>query len=497
MRHDELAPTVGVVDHSGTEAGAAQRDDVAGALGDRGYIVLHDPRDHHLLIWAGARFVEVDLNIPAGAETAQAMRITAGGPEGSSGTVDAEIPMDQITDPDSGTLDLDEIATTCEQLTDLHRAGARDVTLRTGPASPLEADSPSLHDRAGAIYYEAERLGVRTEPADGQRVPPWDPSLSEERERVNAVITRAGNEGARLSASWETHPTQERWEHVHRLVNLTDRATDLETDLAAAQFADLSPKLRATAHQLHNQLSVHHVEPLPTGGSDEAIGIYPEADAEHFYRVVVTAAGPDSDESGWAVFAEGFDPTHGGAVGLVPDRTFDIYSSETGEIVPDEAFSHTIRGIDEVRDYIDSRDAALGIDPFVEDSPQVRRTVQEIRSHLPDHLVTREHTGGDHEAIGVTPESAQPAYRVMVSAADGGPLDAPGWHVGAEHFDTDEHLEVFTSYDDTSVDQVPAQVLRGVEEIQELAQSRFAEQQAVKAQARLQQTPQPGTGPGL
>src|SRR5699024_2346516 len=188
---------------------------------------------------------------------------------------------------------------------------------------------------------------------------------------------------------------------------------------------------------------------------------------------------------------------HGGAVGLVPDKTFDIYSAETGEIVPDEAFSHTIRGIDEVRDYIDSRDAALGIDPFVDDSPQVRRTVQEIRSHLPDHLVTREHTGGDHEAIGITPESAQPAYRVMVSAADGGPLDAPGWHVGAQHFDTDEHLEVFTSYDDTAVDQVPAQVLRGVGEIQEFAQSRSAEQQAVEAQARLQQPPQPGTGPGL
>src|SRR5699024_12255752 len=144
---------------------------------------------------AVARFVDVDLNIHAGTETPEAVRITAGGPEGYSGTVDAEIPMDQITDPDSGALDLDEIATTCEQLTDLHRAGARDVTLRTGPASLMDADTARLHDRAGAIYYEAERLGVRTDPADRHPAPPCAPAPAEERERVNEVITRARHAG--------------------------------------------------------------------------------------------------------------------------------------------------------------------------------------------------------------------------------------------------------------------------------------------------------------
>lgn len=156
-------------------------------------------------------------------------------------------------------------------------------------------------------------------------------------------------------------------------------------------------------------------------------------------------------------------------------------------------------------------------DPFDDHSAQVRQTVAALRGRLENHTVEHVHTGGDHEAIAIYPaDDESQDYRVMVSAADGGPLDNPGWHVGVEYFDADEHgaatglvvdqnWEVFTSYDDASAEQVPSQVVRGIDQVRDLADApdqsldvdldQHAHQQAVESQTRPNQ--QHWSGPSI
>lgn len=156
-------------------------------------------------------------------------------------------------------------------------------------------------------------------------------------------------------------------------------------------------------------------------------------------------------------------------------------------------------------------------DPFDDHSAQVRQTVSALRGRLENHTVEHTPTGGDHEAIAIYPADDEPQnYRVLVSSADGGPLDNTGWHVGVEYFDPDEHgaaaglvadknWEVFTSYDDAAAEQVPSQVIRGIDQAHDLADSpdqsldvdldQHAHQQAVESQSRLNQ--QPSSGPSI
>lgn len=156
-------------------------------------------------------------------------------------------------------------------------------------------------------------------------------------------------------------------------------------------------------------------------------------------------------------------------------------------------------------------------DPFDDHSAQVRQTVGALRGRLENHTVEHAPTGGDHEAIAIYPADDEPQdYRVMVSPADGGPLDNAGWHVGVEYFDPAEHgaatglvvdqnWEVFTSYDDAAAAQVPSQVVRGIDQVHDLADApdqsldvdldQHAHQQAVESQSRLDQ--QPSSGPSI
>lgn len=156
-------------------------------------------------------------------------------------------------------------------------------------------------------------------------------------------------------------------------------------------------------------------------------------------------------------------------------------------------------------------------DPFDDHSAQVRQTVAALRGRLENHSVEHAPTGGDHEAIAIYPSDDEPQdYRVMVSSADGGPLNNPGWHVGVEYFDADEHgavtglvvdknWEVFTSYDDADAEQVPSQVVRGIDQVHDLANApdqsldvdldQHAHQQAVESQTQLNQ--QTSTGPSI
>ncbi|GAA3278454.1 hypothetical protein [Nesterenkonia halobia] len=383
MRLDQLPAAVIIEDHADPASPTQAEQQLQNMLDERGYLVLEDRRLHEALAQSGARWVVADLNVTHGSGDTPAALIAVGGPE--MGQVDIEVDMADLTDRQTGDLDLDEIAESCHQLSRYYdntvASRQRDLDNHAGattgaplPSRELDADhghgpAPTAEDfieRSEDLFSEAEQLGLRTETIPGEPEPAYDASLGHTRQRLQQTAANASSEADRLAAQWDSAPTPERrqrWDYVNRLNDFSSRAALLAETPTADPFDDHSAQVRETVAALRGRLENHTVEHVHTGGDHEAIAIYPADDEPQDYRVMVSSAdGGPLDNTGWHVGVEYFDPAeHGAATGLVVDQNWEVFTSYDDADAA-QVPSQVVRGIDQVRDLADAPDQSLDVD---------------------------------------------------------------------------------------------------------------------------------------